>query len=299
VRLDPVVIATRSLELVRPLAQAKGLSLAMAADPSVELVADPLRLRQILLNLLGNALKFTESGSVEVRLRALKDRPAVRIEVADTGSGIDPEQRTRLFQDFERLQADSTAGPEGAGLGLALSARLAVLMGGRLGHHDNAGGGSIFWLELPNDMTARALETAPAPPALTVTHASAEKLRVLVVDDVAMNCDIACAFLKLAGHTPTAAMSGAEALAALTADVYDVVLMDVCMPGMDGLEATRRIRALSGANRDVPIIGLTAQAFAEQITACLQAGMNDHLSKPYTPDGLADAVRQAHKVLRT
>jgi two-component system sensor histidine kinase/response regulator len=301
VAVDLPAIAAGCLDQVRPRADAKGLTLQvdlpLRAPP--RLVADPVRLRQILLNLLGNAVKFTDVGGVTLRVRADVSGPiasgvaaSVRIEVADTGPGIPPEQRRRLFQSFERLQADAAdngGGKEGTGLGLALSARLAELMGGRLGYEPDPGGGSVFWLELPADHAP----PLPAPDEAGRRPQSAAGLRVLVVDDVDMNRDIACAFLRAAGHYPTAAGSGPEALTTLTAEPFDVVLMDVCMPGMDGLEATRRIRALGGARSQVPIIGLTAQAFAEQVEACTQAGMNAHLCKPYAPEALAEAVLHA------
>ncbi len=304
IEVDLRRIAAASLDLVRPGAAAKGLLLSMATsfDAPPRLVTDPLRLRQILLNLLGNAVKFTDGAVVELRLRTMAGDAAMRIEVADTGPGIEPEERGRLFQDFERLRANVPGATEGAGLGLALSARLATLLGGRLGHDDNPGGGSVFWLELPLDIAA-------APPGVAGHGGAGEDIRprgsalarpavlrpirVLVVDDVAMNRDIACSFLRVAGHAATCVEGGADAVAAVITGEFDVILMDVRMPEVDGLEATRRIRALGGARSQAPIIGLTAQAFAEQVEACMQAGMDGHLSKPYTPEDLIAAVLNA------
>jgi PAS domain S-box-containing protein len=296
VELNVQAIAAACLDLVRPMADAKGLALIILPGPdmSPKLIADPTRLRQILLNLLGNATKFTSQGTVELRLRTLADGSTLRIEVADTGPGIPAEQRQRLFKDFERLDSDVTA--EGAGLGLALSARLASLMGGNLGHEDNPDGGSIFWLQLP-------LDTAPGPPLLIAADLDAPKvgiapaplraLHVLIVDDVLMNRDIAASFLRSAGHTVICVEGGAEAVAAVATTDFDVVLMDVRMPGMDGLEATRRIRAQDGVRGQVPIVALTAQAFTEQVAACRAAGMDSHLTKPFDPDTLLAAVAQA------
>jgi len=298
VEVDVQTVAQACLDLIRPAADAKRLALGIAVAPDTprELSADPMRLRQVLLNLLGNAAKFTSQGSIELRLRPAADGSMLRIEVADTGPGIPAEQRQRLFQDFERLDIEATRTGEGAGLGLALSARLASLMGGHLGHEDNPGGGSVFWVELP----LRNPQTVPA----AVAPASAEQddvppprpgrvLRVLIVDDVFMNRDIARSFVQAGGHEATVAEGGAEAVAAVASTDFDVVLMDVRMPQMDGLEATRHIRALRGSRGQVPIVALTAQAFTDQVEACRAAGMDSHLAKPFEMDTLLAAVARA------
>jgi CheY-like chemotaxis protein len=230
-------------------------------------------------------VKFTPEGSVEIRLRAAAGE-GLRVEVADTGPGIPAERRDRLFQDFERMEASAV---EGAGLGLAISARLAAAMGGRVGYEDNPGGGSLFWLELPLGFSSTATASAPAPAS---EHSSehADRLRVLVVDDMAMNRDIFSAFLEEAGHDVVCAVDGAEAVEAVSTEDFDVVLMDVRMPGVDGLEATRRIRALSGRRGQLPIIAVTAQAFAEQVTECRKAGMDAHLGKPFAYSALLDVI---------
>jgi signal transduction histidine kinase/CheY-like chemotaxis protein/HPt (histidine-containing phosphotransfer) domain-containing protein len=324
VALDVQAIAAACLDLVRPMAEAKGLTLSIATLPgtSTELIADPTRLRQILLNLLGNAAKFTSRGGIEVRFRILRaeEAPAgkapkgempegetpkgeapkgelrtgrmLRIEVADTGPGIVADQRQRLFRDFERQDVDIIGNVEGAGLGLALSSRLAGLMGGRLGHEDNPDGGSVFWLELPLAVLAPATEPG-ARAADGTAPAAGRALHVLVVDDVLMNRDIAGCFLRSAGHDVTCVDDGAEAVSAASAGDFDVILMDVRMPGMDGLEATRRIRALEGMRGQVPIVALTAQAFTEQVAECVKAGMDGHLTKPFDPDTLLGAVVEA------
>ncbi len=298
VRLDVEAVAAACLDLVRPMAEAKNLTLrvAMAPGTPAELVADPMRLRQILLNLLGNATKFSSQGAVEVRVGTLPDRSALRIEVADNGPGISAEQRKRLFQNFERLDAEATRLVEGAGLGLALSARLAGLMGGSLGHEDNPDGGSVFWLQLPLDVVPVAApsmapafdvpEGTPAPPL-------GRPLRVLVVDDVLMNRDIAGAFLRKAGYEVVCLDSGAASVAAAASTDFDVILMDVRMPDMDGLEATRRIRALEGKRGQVPVVAMTAQTFTDQLGECWDAGMDSHVAKPFDPEILTAAVVRA------
>jgi len=205
-------LADVCLALVKPLAEAKGLvvGLAIASGTPQTLNTDPTRCRQILVNLLGNAVKFTAHGSVELRARATADGSALRFEVVDTGPGIPAKQRQRLFQDFERLDADATSAVEGAGLGLALSARLAALLGGRMGHEGNPGGGNLFWLELPLASESNVcIVQGKAGCQSSTALPQSRKLRVMVVDDVAMNRDIAGAFLRAAGHDVVFAEGGA------------------------------------------------------------------------------------------
>jgi len=285
-------IAITCLNVVRYAAEAKGLKLRIShaaqghtQDKPVMVVADPSRLRQVLLNLLDNAIKFTETGWVELRLCSAAEGRQ-RIEIADTGPGI-PAGAHLVFEEFRRLQSASSL-IAGAGVGLAIAARLLMLMGGDLGYEDKPGGGSVFWLHLP---LAASAESAPAEAALE--PAAPASLRLLVVDDIDMNRDIASAFLSAGGHQVTCAETGEEAVAAVESADFDVVLMDVCMPGMDGLEATRRIRALGNSRARVPIVALTAQVFAEQIEECRAAGMDSHLAKPFAYDTLLEAVAQA------
>ena len=288
--VDVQAVAASCLDQVRPAAEAKNLTLTIDVAPGMplKLVTDQTRLRQLLLNLLGNAVKFTSRGTVGLRLQRVPDASVLRIEVADTGPGIPEHERRRLFRDFERIDTETTRISEGTGLGLALSARLAILLGGDLGHYDNPEGGSVFWLELPLDSVA----TQPAAAAPDMVK-PVTALRILVVDDVAMNRDIASSFLRVAGHKVTCLDGGAEAVAAVAKHDFDVVLMDVLMPEMDGLEATRRIRALEGPRGRVPIVALTARAFTEQVAECRKAGMNSHLPKPFDPDSLLAAVLRA------
>ena len=298
INFDVQAVAQACLDLIRPAAEAKGLalSIAIAAGTPQELVADPTRLRQVLLNLLGNAAKFTRKGAIDLRLSLGADGTMLRIEVADTGVGIPLDQRQRLFSEFDRLDTEVTHATEGAGLGLALSMRLAGLMGGRLGHDDNPGGGSVFWLELPLNIEAKSCPTvAPGFDGRGVRPAPtpAGTLSVLVVDDVLMNRDICRRFLRSAGHLVTCAENGAKAVAVVADTDFDVVLMDVRMPQMDGLEATRRIRALEGRRGRVPIVALTAHAFIEQVADCRKAGMDSHVIKPFDVETLLAAVANA------
>jgi light-regulated signal transduction histidine kinase (bacteriophytochrome)/CheY-like chemotaxis protein len=288
-------LAITCLSVVRYGAESKGLKLrishaahCVAPGKPVMVTADPSRLRQVLLNLLDNAIKFTEQGWVELRLCSPADGRQ-RIEIADTGPGIPEATHRQVFEEFRRLNSASSL-IAGAGVGLAIAARLLMLMGGDLGYEGKPGGGSVFWLHLP-----LAEEAAGTPPEVAPEPAAPAKLRLLVVDDIDMNRDIASAFLTAGGHEVTCAETGEDAVAAASRADFDVVLMDVCMPGMDGLEATRRIRALGNSRAWVPIVALTAQVFAEQIEECRAAGMNSHLAKPFAYDTLLEAVAQAAK----
>jgi CheY-like chemotaxis protein/HPt (histidine-containing phosphotransfer) domain-containing protein len=246
---------------------------------------------------LGNAVKFTPSGAIELRLRPAGREGWVRIEVVDTGPGIALEQRHRLFVDFERLDGQAVRKVEGAGLGLAISAQLAALLGGDLGYSDNPNGGSIFWLDLPMVRQAAAPSTELALAAdcsiPDFNDSTVPPLHILVVDDIAMNRNIAQGFLSKAGHYVTTAVDGEEAVETARSTDFDVVFMDIRMPGLDGLEATRRIRALGTARGQVPIVALTAQAFAEQVEECRKVGMDSHVAKPFTPEALLRALTTA------
>ena len=285
IKLDTLVKAC--MDVVRPVADAKNLALNEDIAPSLHVLTDRARLQQILLNLIGNAVKFTPSGSVEVRAMPSANRGMTRLEVADTGPGIWARHRNKLFNVFERLNANSVSGIEGAGLGLALSAKLVRRMGGEIGYTDNSGGGSIFWVELPcGEANAEAADEATGP-AVIPLHPT---LRVLVADDDPLNRDIASHFLTLAGYEVACVGNGAEALELAAAEAFDAILMDVRMPLMNGLEATRRIRALPAPFGTVPVVAMTAQAFPQQVEACRQAGMDYHIAKPFSQDDLLNTV---------
>ncbi|MFN6953812.1 MAG: response regulator [Acetobacteraceae bacterium] len=281
----PALLASCA-DLLRPEAQRKGISLrvVLAETLPAHVRGDPTRLRQLALNLLSNAVKYTPPGGV-VALRASaggfaapEGRAPIRIEIEDTGPGIPKEQLGRLFQDFQQL---TPALEPGTGLGLAISARLAEAMGGRIGCDSEAGRGALFWVELPLPL-AEAPDPAPAPPTAVLRT----PMRVLVVDDVAANRAVARAMLAAAGHSVEVAADGAAAVEAVATQDLDVVLMDLQMPGMDGLEATRRIRAMPPPRGRVPVFALTASALPEQVEQCRQAGMDGHLAKPIEREAL-------------
>jgi len=247
---------------------------------------DPVRLHQVLLNLVNNALKFTSKGGITIAVSAAEHSDSVqhlRIEVRDTGIGIPPEKVQALFQRF--AQADSSIHSRfgGTGLGLAICKRLVELMGGRVGIESVQGKGTTVWidLDLPS-MAAEALADKTSDDELAAGTASK---RILVVDDVDLNRDLVAALLAPHGHTIMEAEGGAEAVEAVKAADYDIVLMDVQMPGMNGMEATRAIRSIEGCE-SLPIIAMTAQALTSQWEACREAGMTAHLPKPITPASL-------------
>ncbi|MBV8651642.1 MAG: response regulator, partial [Alphaproteobacteria bacterium] len=292
--VNPSSLVDSALALVRAEAAAKGLSVQIAFTPDVPkwIEADPTRLRQILINLLSNAVKFTERGGIVVAVSRARAGGAERLRVAvtDTGSGIAPEAQQRLFQNF--VQADRSISRRfgGTGLGLAICKRLAEAMGGDIGVESEIGRGSRFWF------TLALIETeapAAADPALPAAMAGGESrvARVLVADDIPVNCTIIRGILERAGHEVVFAQNGAEAVQAVQALDFDIVFMDMEMPVMDGIAATQAIRALGERVRDIPIIALTANAMTEEAARCRAAGMNDHLAKPIDRARLLAALR--------
>ncbi len=283
------VTATRAAE--------KGLELRFQVEPEVpeHLIGDPLRLGQVLLNLVNNAVKFTEVGEVIVSVRLverLENTVRLKFEVRDTGIGMTPEEISRLFRPFSQADASTTRRYGGSGLGLAISRQLSELMSGSLEVKSEAGVGSIFYLtvtlEIPSGIiTARTL--ADVPSVRSPRHLRG--VRVLLAEDNELNQQVARELLLDAGLVVDVVTTGREAVTRVlsTPGFYDAVLMDIQMPEMDGIEATRRIRAQSGFNR-LPIIAMTAHAMDQERGQCFNAGMNDHLSKPVDPERLLDVL---------
>jgi len=276
----------------------KGLVLSIEMAPGLEpiLKGDPGRIRQILFNLLGNAAKFTETGGVTVGVtqRSLSDGALeIRCAVADTGIGISPEAQSRLFSSFSQADSSTTRRFGGSGLGLAICKQLAELMGGEMGVDSTPDQGSTFWF------TFRA---APGNPETAIENpfardhepfemsAADRPLRVLVAEDNRVNQAVILAMLAPAGHQIDMVENGVEAVAAVARAPYDLVLMDVQMPEMDGVAATGRIRELEGDARHTPIIGVTANAMKGDQEKYLSAGMDDYVTKPIDPRRLAEAI---------
>jgi signal transduction histidine kinase/CheY-like chemotaxis protein len=404
-----VEIAETVLDIVEARARSKDLLVVFAPSPKLpqRVIGDPGRLRQVLLNLMGNAIKFTDRGSVVLRAYPQADGEFIRFEVQDTGIGIPAHARDRLFEEFRQVEASVTRRYGGTGLGLAISKRIVMAMGGRIGLDSRPGEGSTFWFELPLpavretaspvvDLAAlgarrRVLLAAPGGPGrealadllagrgfevvlsggrdddsvdFALLHHSAlpktrfarrtapnagakpwfafgfgaarcasavdavidgavkpsqlaavlaevldgaaaqgrspkekpqlkiprRKLRVLLVEDNHVNQRVAARILKRMGHEADLAADGVEAVAQVQARTYDVVLMDMQMPRMDGLEATRTIRALPSGTARIPIVAMTANAFSSDREACFASGMDDFISKPVNRDKLFDVL---------
>jgi signal transduction histidine kinase/HPt (histidine-containing phosphotransfer) domain-containing protein/ActR/RegA family two-component response regulator len=271
----------------------KGLAFAaeLAPDLPAWVASDPVRLKQVAGNLLFNALKFTEKGRITLRATvAGQEAGAVRVRVAveDTGSGISAGQRARLFGMFEQADQSTTRRFGGTGLGLAICRRLVEGMGGRIGAESAPGRGSTFWFELPLRPVA-----PPGPAAAAAAIAApARALRVLAVDDVATNRLLLTALVRELGHAPVTAEDGVKAVAAAGRERYDLILMDLHMPGMDGLMAARAIRAGEGPNLATPIVALSADVLPETVAACRAVGMAGHLAKPVDRQRLRELLGQ-------
>jgi PAS domain S-box-containing protein len=278
-------------DLFLPRAREKGVALECEIHESLPSAAsgDPVRLGQVLANLISNAVKFTETGTIRVsgRLEESGDATSLmRFEVSDTGIGVPPKSIDALFASFAQADTSTTRRYGGTGLGLSISKQLVDLMGGRIGATSEEGSGSTFWFTARlGHASAPTSQTEPAAPALHTAGA-----RVLVAEDNAVNRTVAINMLEKLGHRADVAPDGHSALEALEASSYDAVLMDCQMPGLDGYEATRELRRREGGGRRVPVIALTAHAMQSDRERCLAAGMDDYLAKPLRLSALQEAL---------
>lgn len=280
---SPGQIVDEALAVIRPQATAKRLDLLASGTNNLPgwIKGDPTRLRQVLLNLLGNAVKFTDHGRIAIAAVVIGEGENAQLQftVTDTGIGIPIERHSSLFQEFSQIDRATARRHGGTGLGLSISRRLAEAMGGTVGVESSLGAGSSFRFSIaltpsspPRLVGAEPVATAPTAPA--------PSYRILVAEDLEVNQIVIEQFLAAAGHHVTLAGDGLAALEALQRAHFDLVLMDMEMPEIDGLAATKAIRAMSAPLRDIPIVALTANAMLGDTATCKEAGMNDYLSKP-------------------
>jgi len=294
-----VDIVERLVSLNADKVAAKGLQFrTMVTSLPPVMVGDRTRLSQALLNYVGNAIKFTESGSIVLRASVVEEDDCsllARFDVEDSGIGIAGEVLDRLFHPFEQADNSTTRKYGGTGLGLVITRHLAELMGGQAGVDSRPGRGSTFWLTVrlgkpsavDRVLGGEAVGMPPGP-----VSGIGRSARILLVEDEPLNCEVAAELIKeLVGLPIDVAADGEQALRQVQAIRYDLILMDLLMPGIDGLEVTRRIRQLPGY-ATTPIVAMTANAFAEDRQRCLAAGMNDHLAKPVDPDRLHAILRR-------
>ena len=272
---DPRAMAQGAAAIIEDQCRSKGLSLVVEASDDLPpaLMGDEGRLRQVTLNFLSNAVKFTGSGTVTLRVSDAAGR--LRVAVTDSGIGISPDKIDTLFDRFTQADASTTRVYGGTGLGLAISRRLIEMMGGVIGAESRPGEGSTFWFEVPLDFAGIAA-AAPVP----VMSSLPPGVRILMADDAPANRELVTAIMASFDVDMDTVQDGAEAVEAASSGVYDLILMDVHMPVMDGLEATRAIRAMGGTVARTPIVALTANVQPEHVERCRDAGMDAHVGKP-------------------
>jgi len=290
-------IVHQLLEAARPTAMKKGLDIQLALAPAIEtqmFSGDPQRLKQVLRNFINNAIKFTDHGTVKIAGQILEDRASrvlLRFEINDTGIGIEPETLQRLFSPFEQADNSMTRKYGGTGLGLSISKGLIRMMGGDFGVRSHVGEGSTFWFTVWLDKSAPAelsvnTQARGADLCLREDYAGS---RILLAEDEPVNQEVTRSLLQVVGLEVDVAEDGQAACELAAQKTYDLILMDMQMPRLNGLDATRRIRVLPGYE-ETPILGLTANAFPQDRDACLQAGMNTHVAKPIKPQALYGLV---------
>lgn len=274
--------------MMKPRSLDAGLTFEISA-PNISVTSDFVRLRQVLVNLIGNAIKFTPSGGINIVL-AVTDSQKLRIEVQDSGIGITKEELPKLFRDFSQIDGSASRKYEGTGLGLAISKRIVTDLGGKIGVRSSPGSGSTFWIELPVTEVAFVIEgdERNMPEASSFSTECFEG-RVLLAEDNEINREVITTLLQKLGGNVTCAHNGREAIEIALAEQFDLVLMDVQMPNVDGLSATRTLRE---HGYHVPIVALTANAFEEDRRKCIEAGMDDFATKPITREKITGLLRK-------
>jgi signal transduction histidine kinase/CheY-like chemotaxis protein/HPt (histidine-containing phosphotransfer) domain-containing protein len=303
--LEPIEFSLRnmveeSVDLLAPRAHEKHLEMSwsIAEDVPHGVFGDPGRLRQVLVNLIGNAIKFTEQGEVAVRVNLaakLGTEALVRFAVVDTGIGITPDGRAKLFRPFSQADGSTTRKYGGTGLGLVISKQLVDLMGGEIGVESTPGSGSEFWFTarlLEQGSSASGLRSTPADPASAQLDGMQKGLRVLVAEDNPINQKVALRMLTKLGCRADVVGNGLEAIEALRRVPYDLVFMDCNMPELDGFAATEEIRRLEGAHKTTVIVAMTANALKGDRERCISAGMDDYVAKPVSQKDLAAVVER-------
>ncbi|MEZ0261585.1 MAG: ATP-binding protein [Alphaproteobacteria bacterium] len=279
-----------SARVLSQIAEDKGLDLVLNIAPEVpkDVYGDPHRIQQVVMNLVNNAVKFTQVGAVTINATLVKDakQPMLRVEVTDTGIGISQENIGKLFSAFSQADSSISRKYGGSGLGLSIAKSLVGLMGGRIDVNSVEGKGSTFWFEIPYEEPHKELENASA----VQLNAELPPMNILVAEDNAINARVISHLLSSKGHHVTVVQNGSAAVSAVKIHPYSLILMDVNMPVMNGIDATINIRKLGAHYARIPIIGLTANILDEYVRKCYAAGMNAYVAKPFSPEALLGAM---------
>ena len=283
-------------QMLTPQAFARGLELAVKVDANVpeKIMGDKARIRQVLINLVGNAIKFTDTGRVRIHARLVPGEQMVELRVLDTGIGIPKKEQTTIFDRFSQVDSSDNRRFQGTGLGLAICSELVRHMGGDIGVKSRPGYGSIFWVHLPLVAMPELLAPVTINVCETFDLAIERNLDILIVDDNVMNLDVVSAVLGAMGHKATTADGGIKAIEMVKAHRFDLVLMDLQMPDLNGVQATEAIRRLPSPCNAVPIVGLSASSGEKDSAVALAAGMDFFLSKPLSRAKLATVLRRLH-----